>query len=81
MISDLFRIFSENVLLCSSNSGLAIYFCYGIHHSSEAALGHPCIETEMNGFKLSHELDAMLTEKEAFLHDGIDVREEHDGDL
>ncbi|XP_013886807.1 high affinity cationic amino acid transporter 1 isoform X2 [Austrofundulus limnaeus] len=61
--------------------GLAIYFCYGIHHSSEAALAHPSIETEMNGFKLSRELDAMLTEKEAFLHDGIDVREEHDGDL
>ncbi|XP_037543917.1 high affinity cationic amino acid transporter 1 isoform X2 [Nematolebias whitei] len=61
--------------------GLAIYFFYGIHHSSEAALAHSSIETEMNGFKLDRELEATPTEKDAFLYDGIDVREERDGDL
>uniref|UniRef100_A0A1A8QCF2 Solute carrier family 7 (Cationic amino acid transporter, y+ system), member 1 n=1 Tax=Nothobranchius rachovii TaxID=451742 RepID=A0A1A8QCF2_9TELE len=58
--------------------GLLIYFGYGIHHSSEAAMAHSSIDTEMNGFKLDRELDSMPTEKEAFLHDGIDVREEND---
>uniref|UniRef100_A0A8C6VX37 Solute carrier family 7 member 1 n=2 Tax=Nothobranchius furzeri TaxID=105023 RepID=A0A8C6VX37_NOTFU len=58
--------------------GLVIYFGYGIHHSSEAAMAHSSIDTEMNGFKLDRELDSMPTEKEAFLHDGIDVREEND---
>lgn len=71
----------QHVLFCSSNAGLAIYFFYGIHHSSEAALAHSSIETEMNGFKLDRELEATSTEKDAFLHDGIDVREERDGDL
>ncbi|KAM6907523.1 high affinity cationic amino acid transporter 1 [Xenentodon cancila] len=58
--------------------GLAIYFCYGIHHSAEAAHARSSKDTEMNGLKLDHELEAMSTEKEAFLHSGIDVREDND---
>ncbi|KAM4546558.1 high affinity cationic amino acid transporter 1 isoform 3-T4 [Fundulus diaphanus] len=61
--------------------GLVIYFCYGIHHSSEASSAHSALVTEMNGFSLDHELEAMSSEKEAFLNDGIDVREENNGDL
>ncbi|XP_035998972.1 high affinity cationic amino acid transporter 1 isoform X1 [Fundulus heteroclitus] len=61
--------------------GLVIYFCYGIHHSSEASSSHSALVTEMNGFSLDHELEAMSSEKEAFLNDGIDVREENNGDL
>uniref|UniRef100_A0A3Q2PSM2 Solute carrier family 7 member 1a n=1 Tax=Fundulus heteroclitus TaxID=8078 RepID=A0A3Q2PSM2_FUNHE len=61
--------------------GLVIYFCYGIHHSSEASSSHSALVTEMNGFGLDHELEAMSSEKEAFLNDGIDVREENNGDL
>lgn len=38
-------------------------------------------DTEMNSFKHDHELEAMSPEKEAFLHYGIDAREEDDGDL
>ncbi|XP_037835010.1 high affinity cationic amino acid transporter 1 isoform X2 [Kryptolebias marmoratus] len=59
--------------------GFAIYFCYGIHHSTEAVLAHSSIETEMNGFKLDRELESMSTEKEAFLNNGMD--EDHNGDL
>ncbi|XP_041864237.1 high affinity cationic amino acid transporter 1 isoform X2 [Melanotaenia boesemani] len=61
--------------------GLVIYLGYGIHHSSEGATSRSSLETEMNGFKLDRKLEAMSTEKEAFLHDGIDVREDNDGDL
>ncbi|XP_047235049.1 high affinity cationic amino acid transporter 1 isoform X3 [Girardinichthys multiradiatus] len=61
--------------------GLVIYFCYGIRHSSEAASAHLSLATEMNGFKFDHELVAMSIEKEAFLGDGIDVREENHRDL
>ncbi|KAK5609603.1 hypothetical protein CRENBAI_003341 [Crenichthys baileyi] len=61
--------------------GLVIYFCYGIRHSSEAASAHLSLATEMNGFKFDHELVAMSSEKEAFLDDGIDVREENHRDL
>ncbi|MEQ2224664.1 High affinity cationic amino acid transporter 1 [Ilyodon furcidens] len=61
--------------------GLVIYFCYGIRHSSEAASDHLSLATEMNGFKFDHELVAMSIEKEAFLGDGIDVREENHRDL
>lgn len=38
-------------------------------------------DTEMDGFKREHELEAMSPEKEAFLHYGIDTREEDDGDM
>lgn len=38
-------------------------------------------DTEMNGFKRDHESEATSPEKEAFLHYGIDAREEDDGDL
>ncbi|MED6273908.1 High affinity cationic amino acid transporter 1 [Characodon lateralis] len=61
--------------------GLVIYFCYGIRHSSEAASAHLSLATEMNGFKFDHELVAMSIEKEAFLGDGIDVREENHRDF
>ncbi|XP_016529070.1 high affinity cationic amino acid transporter 1 isoform X2 [Poecilia formosa] len=61
--------------------GLFIYFCYGIRHSSEAASAHLSLVTEMNGFNHDHELEVMSIEKEAFLNDGFDVREEHNGEL
>ncbi|XP_061596614.1 high affinity cationic amino acid transporter 1 [Cololabis saira] len=58
--------------------GFVIYFCYGIHHSNEAARTRSSPDTEMNGLKLDHELEAMSTEKDAFLNSGIDVREENE---
>ncbi|XP_071380184.1 high affinity cationic amino acid transporter 1 [Centroberyx affinis] len=60
--------------------GLVIYFCYGIHHSTEAALARSSPDTEMNGFKPSHNHDgeAMSPEKEAFLHNGLEAREDDD---
>ncbi|XP_069002459.1 high affinity cationic amino acid transporter 1 [Embiotoca jacksoni] len=61
--------------------GLAIYFCYGIHHSAEGALARSSPDTEMNGFKRDRDSEAMSLEKEAFLHNGIDAMEEDDGDL
>ncbi|XP_015235255.1 PREDICTED: high affinity cationic amino acid transporter 1-like isoform X1 [Cyprinodon variegatus] len=61
--------------------GFVIYFCYGIHHSNEAASARLSLVTEMNGFNLDHELEAMSTEKEAFLNDDIDLREENGEDL
>ncbi|XP_047463783.1 high affinity cationic amino acid transporter 1 isoform X2 [Mugil cephalus] len=61
--------------------GLVIYFCYGIHHSTEAAAARASPDTEMNGFARIQELEAMSTEKEVFLHAGPDPREEDDGDL
>uniref|UniRef100_A0A7N8WY10 Solute carrier family 7 member 1a n=1 Tax=Mastacembelus armatus TaxID=205130 RepID=A0A7N8WY10_9TELE len=61
--------------------GLVIYFCYGIHHSTEAAMIHSCADTEMNDFKHDHESEAMSTEKEAFLRNGTDIREEDDRHL
>ncbi|XP_042286962.1 high affinity cationic amino acid transporter 1 isoform X1 [Thunnus maccoyii] len=60
--------------------GFLIYFCYGIHHSAEATMVHSSPDTEMNGFKLDHD-SAMSPEKEAFLHNGIEVREDDEGDL
>ncbi|XP_077361144.1 high affinity cationic amino acid transporter 1 isoform X2 [Festucalex cinctus] len=59
--------------------GLTIYFCYGIHHSAEAAGARASPDTEMNGFKR----DSVSTtpEKEAFLYNRIEVREDDDGDL
>ena len=65
----------------SSFAGLVIYFCYGIHHSAEAATDRSSVETEMNGFKLDRELEAMSTEKEAFLRNGVNASEENDEDL
>ncbi|XP_059208252.1 high affinity cationic amino acid transporter 1 [Centropristis striata] len=61
--------------------GFVIYFCYGIHHSNEANLAHSSPETEMNGFKCDQDSEDMSPEKEAFLHNGIDVQDEDDGDL
>lgn len=62
-------------------SGLVIYFCYGIHHSTEAALVDSSMDTEMNSFKRDHESEPMSPEKEAFLHNGIHAREEDERDL
>ncbi|XP_008276071.1 high affinity cationic amino acid transporter 1 isoform X1 [Stegastes partitus] len=61
--------------------GFVIYFCYGIHHSTEAAVARSSPDTEMNGFKHDQELEPMSPEKEAFLHNGIGAMEEDDGDL
>ncbi|XP_053186976.1 high affinity cationic amino acid transporter 1 [Scomber japonicus] len=61
--------------------GFLIYFCYGIHHSAEATAAHSVPDTEMNGFKRDHDSEAMSPEKEAFLHNSIEVREDEDGDL
>ncbi|KAM6984212.1 high affinity cationic amino acid transporter 1 isoform 2-T4 [Tautogolabrus adspersus] len=58
--------------------GFVIYFCYGIHHSAEGSIARSSPETEMEG---DHDSEARSTEKEAFLHYGIDAREEDDGDL
>ncbi|KAK2828664.1 hypothetical protein Q5P01_019698 [Channa striata] len=60
--------------------GLVIYFCYGIRHSTEAILGQPSMDTEMNSFKRDHELERMSPEKEAFLHNGIHAGEDDDRD-
>lgn len=61
--------------------GFVIYFCYGIHHSNEAAVARSSPDMEMNGFKIDRDSDDMSPEKEAFLHNGIDDGEEDDGDL
>ncbi|KAM4619873.1 high affinity cationic amino acid transporter 1 isoform 1-T2 [Polymixia lowei] len=63
--------------------GFVIYFCYGFHHSTEAALARSSLDTELNGFKPSHDHngEAMSPEKEAFLHNGLEDREDDDGDF
>ncbi|XP_019729113.1 high affinity cationic amino acid transporter 1 isoform X2 [Hippocampus comes] len=61
--------------------GFLIYFCYGIHHSAEAAGARSSPDTEMNGFKRDRDSVSTTPEKEAFLNEGIEVREEDDGDL
>ncbi|XP_022065055.2 high affinity cationic amino acid transporter 1 isoform X1 [Acanthochromis polyacanthus] len=61
--------------------GFVIYFCYGIHHSTEAAVARSSPDMEMNGFKPDQELEPMSPVKEAFLHNGVASREEDDGDL
>ncbi|XP_051902796.1 high affinity cationic amino acid transporter 1 isoform X1 [Hippocampus zosterae] len=61
--------------------GFLIYFCYGIHHSAEAAGARSSPGTEMNGFKRDRDSVSTTPEKEAFLNEGIEVREEDDGDL
>lgn len=60
---------------------MVIYFCYGIQHSTEAALARSSPETEMNGFKRDHDSDAMAAEKEAFLFTRIEARDDDEGDL
>ncbi|XP_077401988.1 high affinity cationic amino acid transporter 1 isoform X2 [Vanacampus margaritifer] len=60
--------------------GFLIYFCYGIHHSAEAAAGggaRASPDTEMNGF--NRDSVSTTPEKEAFLHNGIEVRDDDDG--
>uniref|UniRef100_A0A3Q0S6A1 Solute carrier family 7 member 1a n=1 Tax=Amphilophus citrinellus TaxID=61819 RepID=A0A3Q0S6A1_AMPCI len=61
--------------------GFAIYFLYGIRHSTLAAASRSSSDTEMNGLGLNHKSESASPEKEAFLPDGIDVKEENDGDL
>ncbi|KAM3869224.1 high affinity cationic amino acid transporter 1 [Diretmus argenteus] len=65
--------------------GFAIYFCYGFHHSNEGALVRSSSDTgtEMNGFKPSHNHDGEDTspEKEAFLHDDSEARDDDDGEF
>ncbi|XP_075958078.1 high affinity cationic amino acid transporter 1 [Anarhichas minor] len=55
--------------------GFVIYFCYGIHHSTEAALARSSPETEMS--ERNRNSEASL-EKEAFLHNGVDAKEDDD---
>uniref|UniRef100_A0A665XCF2 High affinity cationic amino acid transporter 1-like n=1 Tax=Echeneis naucrates TaxID=173247 RepID=A0A665XCF2_ECHNA len=61
--------------------GLLIYFIYGIHHSTEAAMSRSSPETEMIGYKHNHQSESMMAEKEAFLHSETNSQEEDDGDL
>lgn len=63
--------------------GFVIYFCYGIHHSAEAALARSSPKREMIRFMPSHsqEDEAMSPEKEAFLHKDKEATEEDDGDF
>ncbi|XP_054611292.1 high affinity cationic amino acid transporter 1 isoform X1 [Dunckerocampus dactyliophorus] len=58
--------------------GFAIYFCYGIHHSAEATTARSTPDMEMDGFKRGHSSESMTPEKEAFLHNGIEVRDDDD---
>lgn len=58
--------------------GLVIYFCYGLHHSAEAALNRSTPDAEMLRLKPDRELDTMAREKEAFLHNSTDALEEEE---
>nr|XP_057942745.1 high affinity cationic amino acid transporter 1 [Doryrhamphus excisus]XP_057942746.1 high affinity cationic amino acid transporter 1 [Doryrhamphus excisus] len=58
--------------------GFAIYFCYGIHHSAEATTARSTPDMEMDSFKRNHSSESMTPEKEAFLHNGIEVRDDDD---
>ncbi|XP_076876062.1 high affinity cationic amino acid transporter 1 isoform X2 [Brachyhypopomus gauderio] len=61
--------------------GLAIYFGYGIWHSSEGALGHSSPDEESDTCKsiCTHDRDATSPEKEAFLCTRLEDRSEEDG--
>lgn len=56
--------------------GMVIYFCYGIHHSAEAAINRSSPDAEMHRLKPDRELDTLAREKEAFLHNSTDALEE-----
>ncbi|KAK9536601.1 hypothetical protein VZT92_006370 [Zoarces viviparus] len=55
--------------------GFVIYFCYGIHHSTEAALARSSPETEMSERNRTSEASP---EKEAFLLNDVDAKEDDD---
>ncbi|KAJ0061625.1 hypothetical protein NL108_005687, partial [Boleophthalmus pectinirostris] len=63
---------------CFSVEGMVIYFCYGIHHSAEAATNRSSPDAEMHSLKPDHELDSMTREKQAFLHNSTDALEDED---
>ncbi|XP_060942594.1 high affinity cationic amino acid transporter 1 [Limanda limanda] len=56
--------------------GFLIYFGYGYRNSAEGKMARSSPDTEMIGFKLSHESEAASQEKEAFLQNGILAGEE-----
>lgn len=58
--------------------GMVIYFCYGLHHSAEAALNRSSPDAEMLRLKPDRELDTMAREKEAFLHNSTDALEDEE---
>lgn len=58
--------------------GMVIYFCYGLHHSAEAAINRSSPDAEMLSLKPDRELDSMTREKEAFLHGSTDLLEEEE---
>ncbi|XP_034034244.1 high affinity cationic amino acid transporter 1 [Thalassophryne amazonica] len=62
--------------------GFGIYFCYGVHHSLEATSVPFAPEKELISFKPlhSHQSSAAAPEKETFLHNVLQAREE-DGDF
>uniref|UniRef100_A0A673MH61 High affinity cationic amino acid transporter 1-like n=1 Tax=Sinocyclocheilus rhinocerous TaxID=307959 RepID=A0A673MH61_9TELE len=59
--------------------GFVIYFCYGIWHSTEAALASNDTE-DINTFKPTMTNEPATSEKEAFLSDGISARAEESSD-